>query len=166
MEQINIKRPVLNFSDSSLDRLLAICCVFPVLILWDVSGIEPRQLPKLLFIAGFIGCTFLLYAAIKKILMIPKRTYLAINDDCIIIYDRGGQWEINFSEVSCFECGTLRLWRFNMRTNEIIVHLKNGNGYVKTFSAAGITIKQQELCDILNERLNSYKRNEKKYPTR
>ncbi len=63
--------------------------------------------------------------------MIPKRTYLTINDDRIIIYVKREPGEICFNEV-------------------------------KTF----ITIKQQELCDILNERLNSYKRNEKKYPTR
>jgi len=39
----------------------------------------------------------------------------------------------------------------------MIVHLKYGNGYVKMFSTDGLTIKQHELCDLLNERLQLYR---------
>ena len=61
---------------------------------------------------GFIGCVFLLYMAILKVLMIPKRTYLTINDDRIIVYDKRGQGENRFSEVEYFERETTRLCTF------------------------------------------------------
>jgi len=38
---------------------------------------------------------------------------------------------------------------------EIIVHFKNGNGYVNMFSADGLTMKPQRLCDLLNERVKA-----------
>lgn len=43
----------------------------------------------------------------------------------------------------------------------IIAHLKNEIGYAKMFSADDLTIKPLRLCDLLNERLSSYKKNEK-----
>ena len=76
------------------------------------------------------------------------------------INERRGQWEVRFDEVKSFECETTKLWRFNLPTDHMIVHLKNGNGYVKMFSTDGLTIKQHELCDLLNERLHIF--NEKK----
>lgn len=161
MEEIEIKCPVLQrILGSYFNKILVICCCFPVLILIEVSGIEPKQLPGPLFGAGFIGCVLLLYMVIKKILMIPKRTYLTITDDGIIVNDKCGQWEVCFKEVDSFECE--RLWRFNILTGNIIVNLKNGNGYVKMFSADGLTVKPKRLCDLLNERLSSYKRNKKR----
>ena len=65
--------------------------------------------------------------------------------------------EVRFDEVKSFECETTRLWRFNLPTDNMIAHLKNGNGYVKMFSTDGLTIKQRELCDLLNERLQLYR---------
>ncbi len=161
MEEIKIKRPVLNLTDTRVQGLLVSLCCFPVIKLIGIIGIVHKQIPSPLFVAGFIGCVFLLYMVIKKILMIPKRTYLTIRDDRIIIYDKRGQWEVRFSEVDAFECETIRLWRFDLPTDEIIVHLKNGNGYVKMFSADGLTVKPQQLCDLLYERLSKYKRSEK-----
>ena len=162
MEVIEIKRYVLGPSNIDVVRILAICCCIPVLFLLEVSGIEVRKFPAPLFAVCFIGCIFLLYMVIKKILMIPKRTYLTINDDRIIIYDKREQWEIHFNKVDAFELDKIRIWRFNIPTDEIIVHLKNGKGYVKTFSASGLTVKPQRLCDLLNERLSEYKKNEKR----
>ena len=161
MEEIEIKCPVLlRIFGSHLNKILVICCCFPVIILIEVSGIEAKQLPGPLFGVGFIGCVFLLYMVIKKILMIPKRTYLTITDDRIVVNDKCEQWEVCFKEVDSFECETMRLWRFNILTDKIIVRLKNGNGYVKMFSADGLTVKPKRLCDLLNERLSSYKRKE------
>lgn len=164
MEEVEIKRPILGVSDFYVKKFLAICCCFPVIILINVSGIEVKKYPWPLFAACFIGCVFLLYMAIKKILMLPQRTYLTINDDRVIINDKRGQWEIGFNEVDAFERETTRFWRFNIPTDEIIVHLKNGNGYVKMFPADGLTVKPQQLCDLLNERLSEYQKNEKKHP--
>ncbi len=156
MEEFLIKRPALGMSDYNLNKFLAICCVFPVIYLTEVSGINPRSIPWPLSIGGFMGCVFLLFIAIKKILMIPKRTYLTINDDRVIVNERRGEWEVRFDEVKSFECETTKLWRFNLPTDHMIVHLKNGNGYVKMFSTDGLTIKQHELCDLLNERLQIF----------
>ena len=158
MEVIEIKRPVLGASNINVERILALGSCIPLFFLIDVSGIEIRKYPAPLFLVCFIGCVFLLFMVINKILMIPKRTYLTINDDRIIIYDKREPEEICFNEVKTFECEIIRLWRFNIPTDGIIAHLKNGNGYVKTFSAGGLTVKPQRLCDLLNERLSEYKK--------
>ena len=160
MEEILIKRPALGISNYNVNGILVICSAFPVMYLLEASGINPRLIPWPLFIGGFMGCVFLLFMAIKKILMIPKRTYLTISDDRVIVNERRGQWEVRFDEVKSFECETTRLWRFNLPTDNMIAHLKNGNGYVKMFSTDGLTIKQHKLCDLLNERLQFF--NEKK----
>lgn len=102
MEEIIIKRPILGLS-SSYSKLLATCCCFPVIVLIDISGIEVRKLPLPLFMFGFMGSIFLLYMVIKKILMIPKRTYLTMTDDRIIVHDKRGQWEERFDKVDSFE---------------------------------------------------------------
>ena len=143
-------------SDYNVNGFLIVCCVFPVIYLVDAIGINPRLIPWPLFIGGFMVCVFLLFMAIKKILMIPKRTYLTITDNCVIVNERRGQWEVRFDEVKSFECETTKLWRFNLPTDHMIVHQKNGNGYVKMFSTDGLTIKQHELCDMLNERLQLF----------
>ena len=74
--------------------------------------------------------------------MIPKRTYLTINDDRVIVNERRGEWEVRFDEVKSFECETTKLWRFNLPTDHMITD--------------GLTIKQHELCDLLNERLQIF----------
>ena len=86
-----------------------------------------------------------------------RRPYLIIGKDGIVVNAKRGQWTVRFDEVKSFECEVARIWRFTTRTDEIIVHLKNGNGYVKMFAADGLTMKVQELCDILNERLKNVK---------
>jgi len=43
-----------------------------------------------------------------------------------------------------------------MKSDIIIVHLKNGGGFVKLINAAGLTTKPQVLCDLLNEQIKRY----------
>lgn len=156
MNEIIIKRPALDFYNYRLGKLLVLCCCLLVVALIKVSGVEPRSLPRILFIIVFAVSTFFLYWVLLKILKLPKRNYLTISDDRIFVNDKCGQWSVCFDEVESFECEQAKLWSFTMCTGEIIVHFNDESGYVKMIDADGLTMKVQPLCDLLNERLNSY----------
>ncbi len=161
MNEVIIKRPVLDFSSHRLGKLLAVCCCLPVIALYEACGVDISRLPRLLYIILFVGSVFLLYWVIRKILELPKRIYLTISDDCIVVNDKRGQWSACFDEVKSFECEKVRLWRFTMHTGEIIVHFNDSSGYVTMIGADGLTMKPQALCSLLNERLSSYKQKKK-----
>ncbi|MCR5820977.1 MAG: hypothetical protein K6F94_08560 [Bacteroidaceae bacterium] len=157
MNEIIIKRPVVDFYNRSFEKFLVILCCLLVVALFEVCGVEIRSMPKTLFIIVFMGSTFLLSWVLLKILKLPKRNYLTISDDSIVVNDKRKQWSVRFDEVESFECEKVTIWLFTMYTGEMNVHFNDDNDYVKMIDADGLTMKPQPLCDLLNERLNSYK---------
>ena len=155
MEEIKIYRSIWDFSDWRLNKGLFLVSALLILSIMHFTVIDDRQVPWWLVFVCILGISFLLCIVINMIR--ARRPYLIIGKDGIVVNAKRGQWTVRFDEVKSFECEVARIWRFTTRTDEIIVHLKNGNGYVKMFAADGLTMKAQELCDILNERLKNVK---------
>ncbi len=157
MNEIIIKRPLVDSYNLSFEKLLVILCCLLVVAFFEAFGVEIRSLPRVPFYIVFSVSTLFLFWVLRKIMRLPKRNYLTIGDDGIIVNDKRRQWSVRFDEVESFECEKTKLWRFTMYTDEIIVHFNDNSGYVKMIDAEGLTMKPQPLCDLLNERLNSYK---------
>ena len=82
------------------------------------------------------------------------RPYLTITDESIIMQRKDyPENVIRFDEVKSFERETSRFLGHTSFTGSIIVHLKNGHGFVSIIGASDLTMKSQQLYDQLNERL-------------
>jgi hypothetical protein len=151
MEELRIYHSIWDFSDWKLNKILFLGSAFLLLGIMHLIDINNKQVPWWLLLVCILGCSVLLCILINKIKV--RRPCLIIQDECIVVNDRLGQRTIRFDEVKAFECEVVRLWRFSLRTGMIVVHLVNGHGYVKSFSADGLTIKPPQLCKLLNERI-------------
>ena len=115
-----------------------------------VGTFKPRDYGMMLFL-GLMGL-FILFTVFRERLL--HRPYLTITDESIIINrEHRSKMIIRFDEVKSFERETLSFLGHTSYTGMIIVHLKNGNGFVNIISANGLTMKSQQLFDLLNERL-------------
>ena len=121
-----------------------------MLLIYDIS-----RLPVILFL-GLMG-VFILFTVFRE--RLTHRPYLTITDESIIIRKRGEVTTIRFDEIKSFERETLTILKHTTYTGMIIVHLVSGHGFVHVISADRLSIKQQVLCDLLNERLNKYRAN-------
>ena len=151
MEEIRVYHSIWDFSDWRLNKGLFLVSALLFLGIMHFTAIDDRLVSWCLFLVCVLGTAFLLCILVNMIR--ARHPYLIINVDGIVVNDKRGQWTVSFDEVKSFECEVAKLWRFKTRTDEIIVHLVNGNGYCRMFSAGGLTINPQQLCDLLNERL-------------
>ena len=89
--------------------------------------------------------------------------YLTITDEGIVMRrEHYPENVIRFDEVKSFERETSRFLGHTSYTGTIIVHLKNGHGFVGVIGASGLTMKPQQLYDLLNERLKKKKQRRKR----
>ena len=126
-------------------------------------------------IIGYIGIVFfglgglaLIYWALKE--RLTGRPFLTITDEGIVCNGGWKQYEIRFADVNSFVL-------LGGRQNKIIgIHYKKGvehqkmedanligrlarkfnlavSGTQESISVSGVSIKAQELCDLLNDRL-------------
>ena len=111
---------------------------------------DATKLPVILFF-GLIGL-YALFDVFRERLM--HRPYLTITDKSIIINRKWhNEITVRFDQIKSFERETLTIWKHTKYTGNIIVHLKNGHGFVHIISADSLAIKEQVLWDMLNERL-------------
>lgn len=124
----------------------SLCVVAALMIgIYDI-----RKLSFALFL-GLTGLFLLLSVFDERLL---HRPYLTITDERIII---NRKWHketiIRFDEIKSFEREKLTIWKLTIYSGVIIIHLVNGHGSVNMINANGLVVKQQALCDLLNERL-------------
>ena len=124
--------------------ILCIACAVTIVI-YDASK---------LLVMLFFGLTglYALFDLFRE--RLTHRPYLTITDENIIINRKYSKENtIRFDEIKSFERETLTIWKYTSYTGMIIVHLKNGQGFVNVISANGLAIKEKVLWDLLNERL-------------
>ena len=113
--------------------------------------VDRQRMPVALFLS--LTGLFALYTMFRE--RLTNRPYLTITDENIVIRR---EWHdditVSFREIKSFERETLTIFNHTTFTGSIIVHLVNGHGFVHIISADGLAIGQQELFDLLNERLN------------
>jgi hypothetical protein len=132
------------------ELFIAILCLAATFCLPFIGTFKPGELGVMLFL-GLMGL-FILFTVFRERLL--RRPYLTITDECIIEKrEHYPEIVIRFNKVKFFERETVRFLGHTSNTGKIIVHLKNGNGFVNIISANGLTMKSQQLFDLLNERL-------------
>ena len=111
---------------------------------------DATKMPVVLFF-GLTGL-YALFDVFRERLM--RRPYLTITDESIIIRRKWhDEITVRFDEIKSFERESLTILKHTSYTGSIIVHLKNGHGFVHIISADSLAIKEQVLWDLLNERL-------------
>ena len=124
----------------------ALCVAFAAMLII----IDATKLPVGL-VLGLMGL-FILFNVFRERLM--RQPYLTVTDESIIINRKYCKViTIRFDEIKSFERETLKVWKHTKYTGSIIVHLKNGHGFVHVINADCLAVKEQVLWDILNERL-------------
>ena len=133
------------------ELFIAIVCLAAVCLM-------PFWGKKALGIMLFLGLTglYALYTVFRE--RLRHRPYLTITDESIVMNrEHMPEVIVRFDEVSSFERETLRFLGHTTYSGMIIVHLKNGQGFVNVISGNGLTIKSQQLFDLLNEQLQKHK---------
>ena len=138
------------------ELFVGVCCMAAaaMIVIYDAT-----KLPAVLFL-GPMGL-YLLYNVFRERLM--HRPYLTITDESIVINRKGHEeTTICFDKIKSFERETLTIWKYTKYSGYIIVHLKDGNGFVHVINADDLAIKEQVLWDLLNERLKQFKDGKKR----
>ena len=104
-----------------------------------------------MLVLGLMGL-YILYTVFRE--RLQHQPYLTITDESIIMKrEHYPENVIRFDEVKSFERETSRFLGHTSYTGSIIVHLKNGHGFVNVIGAGDLTLKPQYLYELLNERL-------------
>jgi hypothetical protein len=154
MEEIRIYQTIWR-----RELFIAILCLAITFFTPFMGRYKPGELGLMLFF-GITGL-FILFMGFRDRLL--HRPYLTITDESII--ERRNHYPeivIHFDKVKSFERETLRFMGHTSYTGMIIVHLKNGNGFVNIISANNLTMKSQQLYDLLNERLENHKETQRR----
>lgn len=139
------------------ELFIAIVCLAATFYIPFVGTLKPGKLGVMLFL-GITGLCALFMVFRERLL---HRPYLSISDESIVMKrEHYPDNIILFGEVKSFERETLRFLGHTSYTGMIIVHLKRGNGFVYVISAGDLTMKSQQLYDLLNERLKKGKKKE------
>ena len=132
------------------ELFIAILCLAATFLIPFIGTFKPGDLGVLLFL-GLTGL-YILFTVFRERLL--HKPYLTINDESIIMKRKHyPENVIRFDEVKSFERETLSFLGHTSYTGMIIVHLKNGHGFVNVISAGDLTMKSQDLYELLNERL-------------
>ena len=156
--------------------LILVCFVFSIGLLWALDyrpGYNWILWLCILFFGG--GGVFILYLILKE--RILNQPYYTITDNGIIL-NAYKKFEIKFSDVKNFSLSEIK-HNIYVKSRFISIHYKKNierkkynkasrlGRYIRDFNervssaheaipADGLTIKPQQLCDLLNERLNYF----------
>lgn len=132
------------------ELFIAIFCLAATFLILLISSFKPGKLGIMLFLS--LTGLFILFMVFRERLL--HRPYLTITDESIIMRrEHYPENVIRFDEVKSFERETQRFLGHTSYTGMIIVHLKNGNGFVNVINASNLIMKSQHLYELLNERL-------------
>jgi len=153
--------------------LLLVTLVFVVMGVFALQK-HPDDLMLWLGISFFgIGGVFLLFLVLKERLM--RTPFLTVTDKSVVMSTLK-DWEINFVDVERFFLISMGRTKFiGIEYKPGVEHQKmddattlgrwvrqfnvKASGFQESIPADGLTIKPQQLCDLLNERLQSYHSN-------
>ena len=147
------------------------------IFLWRMLQIPPANTPFFIKLITWIGLLFLGFCSLYMLFLLlhqllTRQPYLTITDQCVIIKTVRTQ-VINFADVNSFELITYRNNKFigihykrgvanrkNKGANRFDRIIRNLNKRLvntpETISTTCLTMKTEQLCNLLNERLKQF----------